>query len=485
MLESNSGAKRTEQLAERLQIPARWTSLCLFAFVIISYGGLIGIGRWQADEYVYLTLARQGPSFLLDRLKWSPRPFSEPLFFAYAFAVNHLHRPLIIPFLGMLWLCFLFAALFTVWQRHRDKSSSWPDLLLSLALIALFLAVGNSTEVFYWPAGAAAYIPTLSATFLLWCQICDSRLSTPSGRVLASACLFLAAGSTEAGAMFVLSFAFITALRSGWIRFQHLDSQQRHFWWWVLPTALALAVMIAIRLNRYNVMELLGISKRPMLGRPIESAFFGAALLVKEVFGKQAHLLPVQILLFIGAALFWSHRDAMPPQRIRQIVDLTAALLLASFLTIASANYHFGTLCCDRHQFLRQCWIFMSVAAIGRITGEIARKRHHASRSFSAFAPFLLCAALLAGWQVQRVFQTYLAYRDVYQIAAANFQSGILPGGAAIQFTNVPPSVTVAIPQAHLPPGTYRLDAIPGNSALDVYLTFVMKFFGKDGLVVR
>src|SRR5437588_5236649 len=55
-----------------------WIGGCFLAAVILLHLGLVGLGQWLADEYDdFGRLERDGWSFLWDRLKWSPRPFSE------------------------------------------------------------------------------------------------------------------------------------------------------------------------------------------------------------------------------------------------------------------------------------------------------------------------------------------------------------------------------------------------------------------------
>ena len=117
----------------------------LLGGTVLAFFGLIGLGRWQLDEYFDFYGMRSGLPWVLNRLRWSPRPISEPFFLLYGWLVNTLHRPLIIPFLAIFWAVFLFAGLFTFrqlphlcgWGRARDH------LLIALTLMALFLAGGH------------------------------------------------------------------------------------------------------------------------------------------------------------------------------------------------------------------------------------------------------------------------------------------------------------------------------------------------------
>src|ERR1700720_3368335 len=99
-----------------------WIGSFFLAAVVLIHFGLIALGQWLADEYDdFGLLERDGWSFLWNRLKWSPRPVSESLFCAYGWIVNHLHRPLIGVFLGILWVGLIVAGLVTFWQNRRKR----------------------------------------------------------------------------------------------------------------------------------------------------------------------------------------------------------------------------------------------------------------------------------------------------------------------------------------------------------------------------
>ena len=83
-------------------------ALCatVLSLLLLAHAGLIVAGQWQGDEWFNFSLFRsEGTGFLLHRvLTWSPRPVSEGLVFLYARAVDALHRPLVTPVLGLLFL---------------------------------------------------------------------------------------------------------------------------------------------------------------------------------------------------------------------------------------------------------------------------------------------------------------------------------------------------------------------------------------------
>ncbi len=163
----------------RLPLAARAVAYSFLSFIVLSYMGLIALGRWQLDEYAefYKMRDQNLTHYLLERLTWSPRPISEVLYCSYGWMVNHFHHQFIVPILSALWVAFLAAGFLTFWRKRRDGSAedSWPSLLIALTLVSLFLAGGHTTEVFYWPAGAVAYIPTLAATLLLFLQVIEGR----------------------------------------------------------------------------------------------------------------------------------------------------------------------------------------------------------------------------------------------------------------------------------------------------------------------
>src|SRR5271165_1877507 len=151
----------------------RIASYAILWAILLAYAGLIGLGRWNLDEYYLAYWIRHGYT-LGQRLWFSPRFLSEPLFFLYLSAVNVLHRPLLVPFLGFLWAGFLVAGLLTSWEKRGETELGQTRhnlSLISVTLLVLFLCSGYVTEVFYWPAGAVAYLPTVAASLLLFLQV--------------------------------------------------------------------------------------------------------------------------------------------------------------------------------------------------------------------------------------------------------------------------------------------------------------------------
>lgn len=468
---------------------AQWIACCFFAAVVLIQLGLVGLGQWLPDEYDdFGRLAREGWPFLWNRLKWSPRPLSELLFCAYGWVVNHVHRPLIGTFLGILWAGLIMAGQVTFWQNRRKvgEGDVSPDLPVALALLALLVVGGGRTVwVFYWPAAAVAYLPTLAATMLLFLQVAGGRLSSPRGRAVCSACLIVAACASETGAIFVLCYGLVQALHWGVIAFR-----ERHklagtpFVWWLFPTAISVIPLLIVRLNRFHATEWPGVSAGPTKAHPLASLMASVQELTLEILGRSAHfpawhglgsrILP-EILLALGVALCWSRFGRLSREVAGQIVAVVAALGLASLLSIAAANLHFGAVCCDQHEAVRRCWILMSVAGIGMLLPAwIGQERWQRCAVSTPWAYVCLCAALLSLWPMRPVLQTYRMYSVVRKATERNFQAGF-DAQKHMAFLLLPKTL---IAQPQVAPGNY---AAQSEKPLDVQC--ILTFFKKSSMV--
>lgn len=464
--------------------------------VILLYLGFIGIGNWTNDEYDdFSRLAHEGWRAVWPRLQWSPRPLSEPLFLAYGWIVNHARRPLIIPFLGLLWAGFLAAGLLTWWQSHRARNredaqteSIALELLAGLALMASFVSSGPITEVFYWPAGAAAYLPTLAATLLLFLQIARGRLAARSGRLLCSLCLFVAASSSEAGATFVLSYALVQVLRLAINAINiRSDKPPDPVLWWLIPSALAVLVLVAVQFNRFHAVERPVSQLSPALGHPLLSLTTSLRELLLESLGVQrgsqaghsvrGRLLS-QMLLATGLAVCWSRFGRFSRTIARQTATLSVAFVLASLLTIAAAELHFGALCCTRHETLRRCWMLMALAGLAiMIVVSVAEKRLR-PRSVLTLASALLCAGVIVPWHAKAVLREYRIYGAIYYAMDQNFRSGFDPDHSQMTFLLLPPGGLIY--QEQVTPGVYTR-----GPQSPMYVQFVLGFFDKESMVVH
>jgi hypothetical protein len=469
----------------------QWAVASFLSTVVSLYLGLIGLGQWYADEYGdFAMLADQGWGAILTRIRWSPRPVSEFLFCSYGSLVNRLHDPLIVPFLAVLWAGFLIAGLLTCMgiRWNRPKEDFWPDLLVALALMAFSVAYGPIMEVFYWPAGAAAYLPTLSATFLLFLQVVRGRLATSRGRRLCSACLLVAACSSETGAILVASYALILAIESAIAIQRGRNTSGRRFpGWWLIPGVISVLLLGVVRLYRYNAVERPISAVSSALGHPFVSLLAGGKELVLEMLGQTVHsgawfglgsILPSEFLLAAGASLCWSRLGRLPRTTRSQVVTLSSAFLLGCLLTIAAAELHFGAVCCRQHEVIRRCWILLSLTgfAIVLLNSSVTYFRDHPVSPL--IGPILLCSAIFVVWHVSPLFKEYRFYGALKQATEQNFQSGFNPHNTEMIFLLQPPDALIAGEQ--VPAGRYTLDSLGPE-----YPHYILRFFHKQSIVVR
>lgn len=490
----------------------------LFLVVInVAFAGLSSLGRWELDEYQQFSSMRTGLPYLLGRFKWSPRPISETMLYVYGILVNHFHRQLIFPFLGFLWLIFLSAGLLTSWQKgHSSKEDRAAlHLLLSLALMALFLAGGHTTEVFYWPAGAVAYLPTLAATLLLFLQVVGQKFESARDRALSCVCLTVAAGSSECGATFVICYAVIKVIHWS-IGRRNVKLNFTSIRWWAAPTMLALVVLIAIRMNRFNVVEL--SSSGLYRGRPVASLLVGFKEMTEETVGKTMIVdlmgnrtdvdlrtklgilfspqlpremlldsrLPMDILIVVALSLSWSRLGRMSRKQASLIVELVAALLLASLLTVAAACLHFGFVCCDRHELIRECWITMSIAGLAIASSAWISDEKLLRRSkYSNLGPILLCLAVVSLGQMRALVRTYRDYAVLSRAIQQNAESGFRTDTQDMTFFLIPS--TGIITQQRLTAGTFTSlpsGVSPWEAKIYPFPYFILEFFDKQKIAI-
>jgi hypothetical protein len=480
------------------------------SIIVLSYAGLIALGRWQLDEYSEFYRLRTHPLYLIERLTWSPRPISEPLYSAYGWSVNHFHQPLIIPFLGLLWGILLAAALLTAWQKmSKAEDGAWASALLGLTLVTLSLAGGDTTEVFYWPAGSVAYLPTLAATLLLFLQAIDGRLSTPRGRIVGSVCLVIAAGSSEAGATFVLFYLFVQVVQ--YVR-ERLSKRAEPvpLLWLLAPFLFASAVVITVRLNRFRQNELAAIS--PNAGHLIRSTLAAFEEMVFEAIGRPMlasafHLYPnphswlhagpgfvlqmiagshlwMEFLLFLAVALLWAGGRRPERQTVRAILELLVPLLLAGLLTTAAANFHFGRTCCERHELLREAWWNTTLAGLGIVsTAFMPNAARERLARFCAYAPVALLLSVMALGFLPPLVRSYRSFRSMRQATEGNYTSGFSTTTNRMVYV-VPPSLGL-IREEELPLGNFTRKPQATEFSIEDYPYFLMDFFEKQNILIE
>jgi len=454
----------------------------VLACIVISYAGLIGMGQWQGDEYVQIPLYWQlgFHEYIIRVFGWSPRPVSELVAWLYAEAVEHDHRPDIIPFLAVLWAIVGLATVVTI-RPARYRGVLRYRLLLSLALLAMFLVGHPISELLYWPAGSAAYLPTLAAIVVAFFLLIDRWRATPGRALAGTAALLVAAGSSEVGMLFVLCVSAA--------RFPALVMQRpgRIAAWlhWAAPVALSIMVLAVLLSVRAGVHELPAV-ETPYLHRPIASllaavsqTLHGLAMLngaqadTISLAGVVATLL-VRLSFFLGVRWTWQAAN-LGDEPVQGALGFALACLAAAYAVLVATDYQFGLLCCERHVALRQCFYALAVAALAVGSANGLR------RVPGSIAPLpLVLAALIpfANTGVGALRHDYRLYRTAVASRSSNWAEGMRRDTDAMVFQDAP--VGRICHGTNISPGKYVLgDDIPW------WARGIMLFYGKRELTVR
>ena len=460
------------RLTVRLTVAGPSLALVVMMSILVAYGGLLPLGHWQGDEYFQGAFARDGGlSYLVGRLLGSsPRPVSETVLFAYYWLVAALQRPLIQPFLLAHWMMLALACFASMRWRPRE-SLVWRGLL-GASLLCLFLVGHDVTELFFWPDAVAPYLETLAALLLLMFLTLDGRADTRLGGLAGIACLTLAAGSSEAGAMFVLPY---TALRLAACLRRQPGRRLACAAGWGVPLVGAAIVLMAIAVSS-RVAGTEPVPGAATLHRPLASLlaslqqFVGELIALDDRAPRAAGLvqgLAIKLLVFF--ALRWCWRLAAPnARRPVGLVAFAVAAVAATFGTIAAAEYQFGAICCSRHATLRQCWIILAIAGLAarsapNLVGPWAR----------LLTPILLVAAVGLAFlpRMPGLVGDYGLRAAAIEARSDTWRSGLAPGPA---MTWYPPPDGRIVHSGDLPPGHFVLSDRPPWWALGL-----LQFFHK------
>jgi hypothetical protein len=486
----NSRAEAT--ILSRCEKIARLCAAIFFALIILAYFALVGIGQWQADEYADFAPSNHPFTAFLDRLAWSPRPLSESLFAVYGRLTLELKHPLTAVFLGLLWIGFLVAGLARFGdddRTFRGRHELCEVRLTGLALIAVFLTGNRLTEVFYWPAGAVAYLPTLSASLFVFLYVAEGALDSPKGRFRCGLALGCAALSSETGAFFAASYAVVAIVFKVTRRVgRHNDAQElRPFAWVLLPGICGALVLITARLNRFRMSEPVPAELSATIGHPAASLAAALSHLASSTLGpgQQQHGWIVFNLEFLslaslaaGISLYWTRIGRLPPWHRRDIVCLASAFLFASLLTLIATYVHHGLAVGERHDVLVRCWVRLVAASAAIVvlgSSRLQRTRKH--HLLQACAPVCLIFGVVVLWHVTPLMREYRAYGAVYRAIQGNFNSGFASGGHTIEWL-LPPNRGVITP-ATMEPGTYTPETLTD------YPRYILAYFNKQAIVIR
>ena len=461
--------------------------------VVGAYAGLIPMGRWQVDEYRLFTLLRLwGVENLPARLQYSPRPFSELLLFLYGEAVLHLHRPLVTSFLAVVWTSLITSTGLTAFAALPRSAWRVPlALAFTFALVATALTGADATEAFYWPVAAAAYIPTLAAGlclfFLTSCPVSRRR------RTMSGIALGVAACSSEVGAAFALCFALAIAAE------RLLAVLQRRIRpaaalaasaWWLIPGVIGALVFVAFfqLRSRYGV-DAPGAGDARYAAQIADSVFDGVRdMLAELVAGSSprqgwplAATIAARVLFVLGFAWSWRLAAATPARLDRDRVALAAALLGAAFFSIAAAYQHFGQLCCERQQSVRQGFLTLDLVILAISALAAWPWVSTLARRMPAMAPLILAAGLLLPllWRFEELSRSYALFHWGIEARARTWASGLQPGKRGMILYLPPDSLGLAVHGTSDPYRTYGNWPDAPNLVQDM-----SRFFGKRSVTV-
>jgi hypothetical protein len=455
-----------------------WGGCIVLAVLVLVHAGLIGMGRWQGDEYLTLALYRRYglPALLRTVTGWSPRPVSELVVWLYARAVNSVGRPLITACLAVLWMTLVASALVTIrWQAPLAVLSH--RLMIALSLLAMFLLGHPIAEMFFWPVGAAAYMLTLSAVTLEFGLLLDRNVTTPTTIIVDAGTLVVAAGSSEVGALFT---AIMCLLRLS--RLRQRNTSRLLFICVVLPLLVALFALITVAIGRAGHMEM-APPTQSYLHRPLASLLAAVPVFLLETIKLSDNAasvntillgLAIKLLFFLGVRWCWSYQRG---SSVQGILDFIYALLLTNYILLSASYFQFGFLCCERHDTLRQCLIILALAALAMRSVEWSAPGCRAT--YLAPLPLLVAALIPFSWRMTDLTHDYALYRYAITARAETWRSGKQPGNVSMVLM-LPPEGHLVHAIVGFPPGQYSL-----QSNDEWWVKGVLWFFDKRELEVR
>jgi hypothetical protein len=481
----------------------------LLVLLLFAHAGLIAGGQWQGDEWFNFALFRtQGTGFLANRvLTWSPRPVSELLVFLYARAVDALHRPLITPVLALLWATLAACAATLIPGPVRDPAApaaahvagagavDQPRRargLIVLAVLAFFLLGHQVAEMFYWPMGAAAYMAAIAALALLVMLVLRGRHLSRGGAVLAAAAMVVAAGSAEVGAMAVGG----ATLLLGAAQLRRHPARAALL---LVPLAAALLVLVLILHGRAAAGVALG-PETATIHALWPSLRAAAAQFAHETLALDAYPdgwpglaigAATKLALFLALRALCRAGLAGSATPCAHLWALAAALLAASFLSIAAALWQFGLVCCQRHDSFRQCLDVLVLLLLAALAARASRRRVARStarlpdprRDVTIGSAWLLLALALAlshrGPLMRRLPSLQADYRHLPALVAARnrtWASADTPGPDMV-FHGPPQGFVVG--ETDWPAGTFTQIPTP-----PWFMQGILLFYGKQRVTV-
>jgi hypothetical protein len=481
----DTGAKSDDRHFSRL------LSLVSLLIVLLTIGlhfGLVNEGKWAVDEFLIVkSYNDNGWKAFADRLtEWSPRPISEALLWVYASLVNWQHKPFIGVFLGLLCLSLFLASLIPLLQIRKKSSEDSPGslrflLLFAFTPIAFFLLGHSLGELFYRPVVAAAYLVTLSAITLCFFQLAFGLTENPTGRLIASLALLVAAGTSETGAFFSVVFCglYLIAFTADLFR---RTGFRRKILWCIIPALVGVGVFGLLVQNRLPSQQpavttaeyhSLYLSLKAGFGETLRECLVAGQRLSSR--GLISGVL-LKACYFIGIRYSWLSSGLKAPSK-QALIVFAVSLIATVYFSLAASYYGYGISTNDRHHQLRQCLIILLITNVALLSCHYPAAVLRQARSEWLAGMFVFIALLLVVPQrFGALKHDYGNYSVCVRNRSKSWDSGLSAGDSMIWFLT--PQNLVAS-TCMIEPGAYDLESKSPPCA-----QLMMQFFGKKHLEI-
>jgi hypothetical protein len=396
------------------------------------------------------------------------------------------HRPFIGLFLGSLWLTLISVPLAAFIQVRKQHPCISRRLVIFMALsgfgiIAMFLLEHSPGALFYSPVVSAAYLTTLSALTLCFFQVAFRLTETHTGRVITAFALTIGAASSEVGAFFAVSFAFLSLIFYLPAKITG-PSHERRLLWYIVPAFVGCSLVGLLFLNRAHTQEALfaageyhnvWMSLKKAAGRLLkEYLTAGQRLSVRGL----VFSLSGKACFFAGVRYCWLSTGIKAARR-QALIILALSFVATTYLSAAASYYGYGGLTNPWHQEFRQCLVILFVATLALLSCEYRGPNLSPRRcEWTALIAFSLALGLVLPGRVAALIHDYRLYSACIESRNSSWCSGLTKGNAMIWWR--PPRGRVADTMLYVP-GVYDLDSkAPG--VLDI-----MHFFRKEHLEIR
>lgn len=443
--------------------------------------GLIGAGHWQIDEYHTISEYRKyGIDYLWMRvIGWSPRPFSETLIYFYSALVNKTHLPHTAWILALLWLGLIFSTSLPFFRYRNSSTPRVVRLLITLLPLYLTLATAKTAEVFYWPFGAAAYIPTVATITIIF-----GILQWGSGKCSSTLwiiCSTLLAASSEIGAflIFFLTIFLLCSQRftSDECRAKDMAASFKR----ALAPAFIMAILVIFDLTLGRVGNSGEAQMNPSASHDIKKSIYssipdGIAQIFTSVSDQPAALLSmmaIKICLILSAYSITKIFHLRSSVRSFNLIALGAACIATIFLTLFAAYYQFGISCCERHETLRQFLSFMAFMSFGSAFALIPKNTtFQKENNLLAIGNILLIIAIASTVNIKKLKTDYNSYADAIELNEINW---IYTQRPPYSFQINSPKMKIVGEIFGVAEGVYKKNSTPS-----LYNQSIIEFFNVD-----